>query len=284
MHNNMKRVVIYPIKLVALLIISMCGLQAMQGFQCHAIEIDSCSNKPNFATLPDSTIRRLARELGMIDSTGVSYKLERLKKFENELPALIDTVAWNGSSERYKKHKEKSFLRWMRLAPKQVSLQYAGSIGLVSAGFGWSYGKNKHWETDFLIGFLPRYNSEHAHSTFTIKERYVAWHCKISTRWTIQPLTTGIFFNTISGDDFWKNLPDKYPKKYYGFPTKIRSNVFIGQRVKYDIPSRHRVLHSAISFYYELSTCDLYLVSKFTNKEYPWSKTLSLALGLKWDW
>lgn len=92
MHHNMKRVVTYPIKFVALLIISMCGLQAMQGFQCHAIEIDSCSNKPNVATLPDSTIRRLVRELDMIDSTGVSYRLEKRKNLRmNCLPLLTQS-------------------------------------------------------------------------------------------------------------------------------------------------------------------------------------------------
>lgn len=272
------------IRLFVLLIFSLCGSLSALGKSCITLSVDSCRKDSNIVTLPDSTIRRMARKLGMIDSTEVSSKLEKLEKIEKGLSTFIDTTFWENTSEKYKKRRERSYLRWMRLLPKQVSLQYAGSIGLMSGGFGWTYGKNKHWETDFLIGFVPRYHSEHAHSTFTIKERYVPWHCKVSSRWTIQPLTAGLFFNTISGDDFWRKLPDKYPRKYYGFSTKIRSNIFIGQRVKYNIPSRHRVFHSAISYYYELSTCDLYLVSKFTNKEYPWSKTLSLALGVRWDW
>ena len=171
----------------------------------------------------------------------------------------------------------------MRLIPSQATLQYAGSIGLMSVGMGWHYGKNDHWETDLLIGFVPRYHSESVHTTFTLKERYVPWHCRISRRWTLQPLTTGIFFNTISGDDFWKHLPDRYPKHYYGFSTKIRTHVFLGQRLRYNIPRNKRLLHQAVSVYYEISSCDLYIVSKATNKSYPWRQTLSLALGARWE-
>lgn len=184
---------------------------------------------------------------------------------------------------RYDKNRQRLMKRWKRLIPTQASLQYAGSIGLMSAGWGWHYGKGQHWETDMLIGVVPRYHTEKFHTTFTIKQRYVPWHCMVSHRWTIEPLTAGVFFNTISGDDFWHSLPDKYPKHYYGFSTKVRANIFLGQRLRYNIPRSKRLAHQAVSFYYELSSCDLYIVSKATNKEYPWQETLSLALGLRWE-
>ncbi len=132
-----------------------------------------------------------------------------------------------------------------------------------------------------LIGFVPRYHSERTKTTFTLKQRYVPWHCQLNSRWTIQPLTTGIGFNTVSGDDFWKNLPDRYPHQYYGFSTKVRIHLFLGQRLRYAIPYRHRLLNQAVSLYYELSTCDLYLISKITNRHFPWKETLSLAFGLR---
>lgn len=181
---------------------------------------------------------------------------------------------------RYERNRAKRIEGWARLIPNQGTLQYAGSIGVMSIGLGWNYGRGKHWETDLMIGFVPRYHSEGIHTTFTVKERYVPWHCRISHRWAIDPLTAGIFFSTISGDDFWRNQPDRYPKNYYGFPTKLRSHVCIGQRVRFNIPRRHRIIHQAISAYYELSTCDLYIVSKAINRHYPWSETLSLAFGL----
>lgn len=234
-------------------------------------------------TIPDSVIICRAKALGMVDSSEVNACLRRYQRMEQALAQVVDTAAWNHGSARYVRNKEKAYRRWMRLIPNQATLQYAGSIGMLSAGFGWHYGRGEHWETDILIGFLPRYHSEAAHATYTIKECYVPWHCHLSSRWTLEPLTAGLFFNTISGPDFWRRQPDKYPKHYYGFSTKVRSNIFLGQRIRYRIPSRHRFLHSAVSAYYELSSCDLYIVSKAVNKSYPWRETLSLAFGLRWE-
>ena len=184
---------------------------------------------------------------------------------------------------RYLRNRERIAEQWLALLPNQTVLQYAGSIGLLNFGIGWHYGRGEHWETELLFGFVPRYHSDKTHFSFTAKQRYVPWHNELSSRWTLEPLTAGIFFNTISGDDFWANQPDRYPKKYYGFSTKVRTHIFLGQRLRYNIPRRQRRRHQAVSLYYELSTCDLYLVSKITNRTYPWSETLSLALGLRFE-
>lgn len=199
------------------------------------------------------------------------------------LHCATDSASVQPELTKYERNRQRHVLHWMRIMPNQTTLQYAGSIGLASVGIGWHYGRNRHWETELLIGFVPRYHTESFHTTFTLKQRYVPWHCNISHRWTLDPLTTGIFFNTISGDDFWKRLPSKYPKHYYGFSTKVRANVFLGQRIHFNIPRNKRLLHQSISAYYELSSCDLYIVSKATNKHYPWRETLSLALGLCWE-
>lgn len=184
----------------------------------------------------------------------------------------------------YERQLQRRKNRWSRLIPNQSCIHYGGSIGLLNFGIGWHYGRGDHWETELLFGFIPRFNSDEANFTFTIKEHYVPWHCQIGrSRWTIEPLTAGLFFNTIAGEDFWSRLPDKYPKQYYGFSTKIRAHIFLGQRVRFRIPSRNRLFHQAISAYYELSTCDLYLISKFHNKEYPVKDMLSLSFGLRWE-
>ena len=107
--------------------------------------------------------------------------------------------------DRYTTLRSKRIQRWNRLIPERASLQYAGSIGLLSFGPGWQYGHSEHWETDMLFGFLPRYHSDKAKFTFTLKERYIPWHCRLSSTWVCQPLTVGFFFNTISSNDFWRS-------------------------------------------------------------------------------
>ena len=259
--------------------------QAVMG-HTSSVVLDTIVNAIPSDTLPqisDSVIISRARALGMADTTMFNARMQRLQRIEAAFADMVDTVAWSHGSLRYIKNKERTYKHWMRLIPNQFTMQYAGSIGLLSMGFGWHYGRNDHWETDLLLGFVPRYHSGVAHTTYTIKERYIPWHCHISSRWILQPLTAGLFFNTISGNDFWRKLPDKYPKKYYGFSTKVRSNIFLGQRLRYRIPSRRRMFHSAVSIYYELSSCDLYIVSKAVNKSYPWRETLSLGFGVRWE-
>lgn len=135
-------------------------------------EAARCAMRPDTispSVLPDSVVRRLARELGMVDTAEVAPQLRRLHYIETRLLPLVDTASLRRSSPRYLRRRERTFRQWMRLIPNQTILQYAGSIGLMSAGIGWHYGRHDHWETDFLIGFLPRYHSEHAKSTFTLK-------------------------------------------------------------------------------------------------------------------
>lgn len=219
--------------------------------------------------LPDSVVRALARRLGMVDSVEV---------------AACSADSLSREKSRYERNRERAMAAWTRLIPNQTTLQYAGSIGMFNVGLGWHYGRGEHWETELLVGFVPRFHSGKAHTSLTLKQRYVPWHCPLSRhRWVLEPLTAGLFFNTISGDDFWARQPDRYPKKYYGFSTKVRTHIYLGQRLRFNIPTRHRRSHKAVSFYYEISSCDLYIVSKATNKEFPWSETLSLALGLRWE-
>lgn len=204
------------------------------------------------------------------------------KAIEDSATGTISTdKAQEPTTTAYDRRRQRAARRWEKLIPNQITLQYAGSIGLLSAGIGWHYGKHDHWESEFLIGFLPRYQSDEVSSTFTLKQRYVPWHCHVHRRWTLEPLTTGFFFNFIGGEDFWAKQPERYPKHYYGFSTKVRTHIYIGQRVRFNIPRNRRFLHQAVSLYYEISTCDLYLVSKITNKDFPWRETLSLALGLR---
>lgn len=184
---------------------------------------------------------------------------------------------------RYERNKERYIRRFEKLIPNQAVVQYAGSIGFMSAGIGWHYGHHDRWESEVLLGFVPRYESDCAKVTLTVKERFVPWRLPLGRWWSVEPLTTGIFLNTIFGEDFWAREPSRYPKSYYGFATKIRANIFLGQRFRYRIPMRKRYMHKSVAFYYELSTSDLYLISAIPNKNVRLGDILSLCFGLTLD-
>ena len=68
---------------------------------------------------------------------------------------------------------------WERIIPTHSKIQYAGNMGLLSFGTGWDYGKRNQWETDVLLGFIPKYSSKKAKVTMTLKQNYVKQYAGI---------------------------------------------------------------------------------------------------------
>ena len=185
-------------------------------------------------------------------------------------------------TNRYKKRVEGYRSMWESLMPTYTKLQYAGGMGLINAGFGWSYGKNNQWETDILFGIIPKYSSDNAKMTFTLKQNYIPWKIELNETFTFEPLECGLYFNTVFSDEFWTSEPDRYPKGYYGFSTRFRTHLSVGQRIRFNIPDKKRIFSRSITAFYEISTCDFYVVSAFTNHLSP-EDYLRLSFGLKFD-
>ncbi|MEG1585621.1 MAG: hypothetical protein RR346_01960 [Bacteroidales bacterium] len=180
----------------------------------------------------------------------------------------------------YDRKLQKYESQWYRLIPRYQKIQYAGSMGLISLGVGWEYGRD-HWETDVMLGFLPRFEDQEAKVTFTLKQNYIPWEFNLGkSNWAIEPLTCGLYMNSILDNRFWKKEPRRYPDNYYKFSTRIRFHVFAGQRMIYHIPNPKR-LHKSITAFYELSSCDLYIISAVTNSRIRARDYLSLSFGIK---
>lgn len=172
--------------------------------------------------------------------------------------------------------------RWERLVPTHVKVQFAGSIGAVSVGCGWDYGRRGQWETDLMFGVVPPYCSDGPKITSTLRECYVPWSVTLGGRWSLEPLSCGLYLSTIFNEKFWVKEPARYPKGYYTFPTRVRSYLFLGQRVscRLNVNRRERILQG-ISVYYELSTCDFYIISMVKNRSLHLGDILSLSFGVK---
>lgn len=193
----------------------------------------------------------------------------------------LDTVAVHPSF--YARQMARYRRDWSRIIPNQTTVQFAGNIGAYAFGPGWHYGRHDNWESELLLGYVPRSNGSPHHYTLTFKQRYIPWHLPLSRSqlWVAEPLTAGLFSNLIFGEGFWRHPPSKYTKGYYGFNTKLRYHIFIGQRLRYNIPNRHRKFNKSVTFYYELSASDLALVSAIPNRQVGITDILSLALGIR---
>jgi len=152
-------------------------------------------------------------------------------------------------------------------------------MGILSLGTGWNYG-NDHWETDVFLGLVPKNADRHAMATFTFKQNYIPWKINLNEKLSLEPLTCGIYLNTLLDRDFWVRSPNKYPEGYYWFSTRIRSHIFIGERITLNL-DRRKWAAKSITLFYELSTCDLYIITAAQNKILKPKDYLSLSFGLK---
>lgn len=164
--------------------------------------------------------------------------------------------------------------------PEQVKLQFAGSMGLFSLGSGWYYGKHTQWETDLFIGFIPRIDDIKGHITITLKQTYTPFHFKLDKNFIYEPLTGGAYINKIFGPYFWNKLPDKYPKNYYFWATNTRFHVFLGQALSFRLGNVQP--ESNLSFFYELNTNDLYIISAIGNRTIKLNDIVGLSFGLRY--
>ncbi len=189
-----------------------------------------------------------------------------------------------GYNSQYVKRLERYERAWNSLIPAYGKIQYAGNMGMFSFGTGWQYGKNKQWETDILIGFIPRHQSKNVKMTFTLKQNFTPWKVWENNRFYFEPLTCGIYFNSVLSDEFWSNAPDKYPNGYYWFSTKVRTNIFIGERLTFKIPSEKRKFARSITLFYEISTHDFAIIQAVKNSRLTPQDYLTLSLGVKFNW
>ena len=167
---------------------------------------------------------------------------------------------------------------WERLKPKTFDYHFAGGMGNSAFGVGWQYGKRDQVSTDVLIGFLTANSADDFRFTLTVKETYIPWSIRFCDQWSFEPLGCGIYFTTVSGEDFWGQEPNKYPNKYYGLSSRMRVSIFLSQGFTFYTKNRK---FPGISGFYELGTNDLYLVSRATNKYIKPKDYLRFSFGLK---
>ena len=77
-----------------------------------------------------------------------------------------------------------------------------------------------------------------------------------SSSFYVQPLSCSLFLSSVLDESFWVDEPERYPKGFYGFSTRIRANLSLGQRLMYKIPEKARRRVQSLSLNYELSACD----------------------------
>jgi len=143
-------------------------------------------------------------------------------------------------------------LSWV--VPHHAKLQFAGSIGFLSAGFGYESAANK-LQYDFLYGYVPEKAGGVAIHSVTAKLTWTIISKQLKKDLRIDPLTTGFLINYAFGKQYFLFKTPNYPSLYYGFPTAAHLGIFIGSSIK----------KNKLGLYYEIGTHLKDLSSYVTN-------------------
>lgn len=176
-----------------------------------------------------------------------------------------------------------------RLTPNVAVVQYAGNIGMFSAGVGWEYGKDK-WLTEVLLGYVPHYHRTQSLNTLTLRQYYSPWNIIIPIpllkkgQLKLTPLTVGVRANIVLFDgDFWTDEPrSHYGGSYYRFSTRVRFSFTTGHLLTYEFPEEWKLWGEGVEMYYEFSSNELGIISAIPNRHIHFKDILTLGVGARW--
>jgi hypothetical protein len=161
--------------------------------------------------------------------------------------------------------------------PDQAKLQFAGDIGFLSPGLGYSLARGR-LEADLFFGWVPRAIGAEDIVSFTGKLTWVPWRIPVERRWYVRPLTLGLQVTYTLGDEYFVTVPSRYGPGYYDFPTALRAGIALGGGVGRRLGGAIR----EVGLYYELVALDamLFLWARNTRALGP-EDVFTLALGVR---
>jgi hypothetical protein len=157
---------------------------------------------------------------------------------------------------------QKDFLK--KLVPDEANLQYAGSIGFLSGGFGYQLFNEKS-DLNFSIGYVPESLGGRL-TILSVKFDYKPWKINIKDKAVWHPFNPVIFPSYTLGENFdYEFEAPQYRKGYYFWSSALRLHLGASTEVKLlNLPRGSKI--KGLSVYAEANTNDLYAVSWFQNK------------------
>ncbi len=172
-------------------------------------------------------------------------------------------------------HKDTSL---MRFAPDYIKLQFAGGIGFISPGVGYSFFNSK-LDISLFYSYIPyKFTVDDLHSiSLQLTGKLLKY--KLNDNIQILPLNIGFFTHHTFGSEYWVRLPDNYPKGYYWWYPGINAGVFLGGEIKTKLLSS-KTPASGTAFYVRMGTRGLYVTSKAGNSSVPFRDILEFGFGI----
>jgi hypothetical protein len=164
------------------------------------------------------------------------------------------------------------------IAPHHIQLQYAGNIGMVSAGVGYNVAGDKVHIT-LMDGFTPASVAGSNINVVALKGSYdIILIPLLRTKELIPYAGLAATFET-SGNGVYKKLPDRYSDRKYYKMSAFHANVFAGAKLRMPVGTRQR---QRLELYAETGTVDSYLYYYLKNSSMNFTDMFSMALGMSY--
>lgn len=201
----------------------------------------------------------------------------RLAIFSLMFLILVPNVVFSSASYGQLNEKEPSKVQHNYL-PDYVKLQFAGGIGFLSCGVGYTFFNHKI-DVSLFYGYVPEaFSVDDLHSIslqFTAK----LIRKRITNNLELLPLNLGWFAHHTFGNEYWVRLPSNYPDDYYWWSPGRNAGVFIGTELKTKLLA-NQTPASGMAFYWRAGTRGLYLASIAQNSVIPLSDIVEYGFGI----
>lgn len=167
---------------------------------------------------------------------------------------------------------------YSKFLPDYVKLQYAGGIGFLSAGVGYTFVDHR-LDVSLFYGYVPTWFTVDDLHSISLQFTAKLIRIKASKNIEILPLNFGWYLHHTFGNEYWVKLPDNYPKDYYWWSPGRNAGVFIGGEIKTKLLS-NKTPASGTAFYVRAGTRGLYVASKVGNSSIPISDIIELGFGI----
>lgn len=165
------------------------------------------------------------------------------------------------------------------IIPDQAIIQYAGSIGYLSAGIGYNFFKEKS-TLSFHYGYVPK-NKGGELNIAALKFDYKPFAIKIGDQLVFHPVNPVAFVSYTFGQQFGFEFDSQvYEDGYYWWSPALRQHLGITSELKILGDGSSKI--KSISLYAEANTNDLYAINWYHDiKGIPFTDIFRLGFGIK---
>ena len=161
--------------------------------------------------------------------------------------------------------------------PDYVKTQFAGNIGFIAVGVGYSCFGDKA-QFDLFYGYVPRSVGGVDIHMISRKNSVIPLSVDLRKGYVLSPLVVGFSTILTLGNNYFLSLPDRYPEGYYWWPTALHFAPFMGVKIQKKLEEVRRV--KVIDAFIEVGTVDFYLRSALRSDYLGPADILSLAVGM----